>query len=328
MKNTDKKIFAIVLLMFSLNINTHAFEKVGTTSFQFLKVYPGARACAMSGAFSTVADNSESVFWNPAGLARVNGLDVSVNYIGWLLDIKHYAVSAAYNLGDWGTVGFMGIITDVGEIQETKVEYIGAGEKIDGMFNPGLTGNVFKPTSSVIGLSYAQKLTSRFSFGATVKYVRDDLIYSKADAVLFDGGFLFNTEYRSIVIGASILHFGSELKYIDKSYPLPQTFNIGISAYLLSPSDPLLFKVEDQKLLLSYDIIQPRDYTQMHSIGMEYTFNDMISLRGGYTFNNDQEGLSAGFGIQFKGSRIDYSYSDFGQYLGSVHRITIGFGLN
>lgn len=328
MKISNKKLFLIILLLLGMNIQLSAFEKVGTTSFQFLKVYPGARASALSGAFSTLANNSEAVFWNPAGLTRVKDLDVSTNYIGWLLDIKHYAISGAYNMGEYGVLGVQAIKTDVGEIEETTVENIGVGGVVNGMWNPGLTGVVFSPSSSVIGLSYANQLTDRFSFGFTAKYVTEDLIYSKSNAFVFDGGFLFDTKYKSIVIGASIRHFGQEVKFVDKAYPLPQTFNIGVSAFIFSNHDPLLFTMEDQSLQFSYDIVQPRDYTQTHSVGLEYAFQDMMFLRGGYTFNNDQEGISAGVGIVVSNCRIDYSYSAFGEYLGSVQRITVGFALN
>ena len=324
MKINNIKFIITVSLALFFSTQVYTFEKVGTTSFQFLKVYPGARASAMSGAFSSVACNSEAIFWNPAGLTKVKGLDVSMNYVGWLMDIKHYALSASYELGDLGTVGLMGIITDVGEIQETRVDQIGVGGLVDGMFNPGLTGRTYKPSSTVVGLSYAKELTDRFSFGVTVKYVSEDLIYQKADAVVFDGGFLFDTKFRSIVIGASIRHFGQEVKFVDKSYPLPQTFNIGVSAYLLSPNDPLITSVDDQSLLFSYDMIQPRDYDQMHSMGLEYSYKKMVFLRGGYTFNSDQQGLSGGLGIALDRYRVDYSYSDYGKYLNSVHRITIG----
>ncbi len=328
MKISNIKLFIIILLILGINNQLSAFEKVGTTSFQFLKVYPSARASAMSGAFSTAVNNSEAVFWNPAGLTRVKDIDVSVNYVGWLLDIKHYAISAAYNMGDLGVLGIQAVKTDVGEIEETKASLMGMSAPIDGIYFPGLTGVVFKPSSSVVGLSYANQLTDRFSFGFTAKLVTEDLIYSKTHAVIFDGGFIFDTKYKSIVIGASIRHFGQEVKFIDKSYPLPQTFNIGISGYLFSPNNSLFAKVEDQSLLLSYDIIQPRDYTQMHSLGMEYSFQDIVFLRCGYTFNNDQEGISAGAGVSLNNCRIDYSYSGFGQYLGSVQRITVGFGIN
>ena len=328
MKINNKKFYITIALMLGMSIQLFAFEKVGTTSFQFLKVYPGARASALSGAFCSIASTSDAVFWNPAGITKVNGFDASVNYIGWFMDVKHYAFSAAYNMGDLGTLGFQAIMTDIGEIEETRVDMIGVGGLVDGMYNPGLTGKVFKPSSMALGLSYAQRLTDRFSFGVTMKYVREDLVYEKANALVFDGGFLFDTKYRSIVIGASIRHFGSEVKFVDKNYPLPQTFNIGVSTYLFSPDDPLISSMGDHSLLFSYDMIQPRDYDQMHSMGLEYSFKDLVFLRGGYTFNSDQEGLSAGIGLLVNKYRIDYSYSDYGQYLDSVHRITVGFELN
>ena len=326
---SNKNIYFTALILLCLSIELSAFEKVGTTSFQFLKVYPGARASAMSGAFCTLADNSAAVFWNPSGLTRVSNFDVSTEYVGWLIDIKHYAISAAWNIGELGVLGFQGIKTDVGEIQETTVRAIGENAPVDGMYNPGLTGRVFRPSSTVVGLSYAKSLTDRFSFGVTAKYVREDLIYRSANAIVFDGGFLFDTKYKSIVIGASIRHFGSEVKFIDKYYPLPQTFNIGVSTYLFSPNDPLIEKLDNQSLLFSYNIIQPRDYTQMHSLGMEYSFYDaMFLLRSGYTFSNDQEGLSAGLGLNIENIRVDYSYSDFGKNLGSTQRISVGFKFN
>jgi hypothetical protein len=163
MRINTKLLLVIALLLLGRPGQLSAFEKVGTTSFQFLKVYPGARASAMSGAFSSIAVNSDAVFWNPAGITRVANFDASVNYIGWLVDTKHYALSAAYNLGDIGTIGVQGIMTDAGEIEETKVEMIGIGPLVNGMYNPGLTGAVFKPSSMVIGLTFARQLTDRFS---------------------------------------------------------------------------------------------------------------------------------------------------------------------
>ena len=306
-----------------------AFEKVGTTSFQFLKVYPGARASAMSGAYCSIANNSEAVFWNPAGLASINGFNASADYVNWFMDIKHYSFSAAYNLGDFGTVGLFGMSADVGEIEETRVDMIGIGGLRDGMFNPGITGRVFSPSSIVLGLSYATRLTDRFSFGVNAKYVSEDLVYANAKAIVFDAGFLFDTKFRSIVIGASIRQFGPEVKFVDKNYPLPQTFNIGVSANLFAPTESLFSSVgDDHTLLFSYDMIQPRDYDQMHSVGMEYSFKKLIFLRGGYTFTGDQEGLSAGVGININNYRIDYSFSDYGEYLNSVHRLTFGFEIN
>ncbi|PJC61064.1 MAG: hypothetical protein CO025_00985 [Ignavibacteria bacterium CG_4_9_14_0_2_um_filter_37_13] len=101
-----------------------------------------------------------------------------------------------------------------------------------------------------------------------------------------------------------------------------------MSSYLISATDPLLMSLDDQSLLFSYDMIQPRDYDQMHNVGLEYGYQGMLYLRGGYSFNSDQEKLSAGLGLKYQNYRIDYSFNDYGEYLNSVHRVTVGFEIN
>lgn len=319
------KIILIGFLLFSFSSNSMAFEKVGTTSFQFLKVITTARAASLADAFTTLPATSEAVFWNPAALTRVQNISASAGYVDWFLDVAHYSFSAAYTVEGIGTFGLQGLMTNVGDIEETTVNGLGY---VNGVYIPGLTGKVFSPNATVLGLSYARDLNDRFAFGVTVKYAREDLVYKSVGAVMFDGGFTYNTGYKSIVIGAALRHFGPEVKFIDKSYPLPQTFNIGISSYLISPYDPLIGNYGDHSLLVAYDLIQPRDYDQQHSVGVEYSFGEMLYLRGGYKFNSDQEGISTGIGLKFTNYTIDYAFNDYGDYLDAVHRFTIGFGIN
>ena len=47
------------------------FEKVGTFGGQFLKIGVGARAAGMGGAYVAMTDDATAVFWNAAGIARV-----------------------------------------------------------------------------------------------------------------------------------------------------------------------------------------------------------------------------------------------------------------
>jgi len=319
-----KYVLIFTLLQLISIANIFAFEKVGTTSFQFLKVIPNARAAGMGGAYSTISIGSDAMFFNPAGLTTVSTFDGAIGYLDWFMDVAQYSFSAAYTIEGIGTFGLMGMMTDIGEIQETKVSHLGF---VGDVYNPGLTGKTFSPSSVVLGLSYAKDLNDRFTFGINLKYTYEDLIYYSKGALIFDGGMIFKTGFRSVVVGASIRNFGQEITYIDKNYPLPQTLNIGVSAYLFSDEDPLFSKVNDHSLLLSADIIQPRDYDQQYAIGAEYSFSKMLFLRGGYLFNSDNGGLNFGAGISFKGTTLDYAFSDYGEYLGSVHRISISVSL-
>lgn len=311
-----------------------AFEKVGTTSFQFLKIMADARATAMGEAYAAAVDKSDAVFWNPGALTKVEGSDVTFSYLDYFLDVRHFSIGAAFNLGGFGTIGFQGMVVDIGEVEVTRVSSLGfIGED----YNPGLTGETIHPNAVVAGVSFAKKLTDKFSFGLTAKYVREDMdfqssygsvednYYHRKSTFVFDGGLLYETGFRTLQLAAVVRHFGPEVKYVDEGYPLPQTFDIGLSSYLFGPDESWFFSSGTQKLLVTFDMLQPRDYGQQYNAGLEYSFQDIIQLRAGYKMNYDEEGLTLGFGLNYSGYRIDYSFNDFGDYLDSVHRFTIGF---
>ncbi len=324
------KSFIFIFLIMMMNINGfgqgEGIHKVGTTSFQFLKVMPDARSTAMGEAFTAVANNSEAVFWNPAAIAKVTGFDVSLSYLDWLLDMNHQSFSFAYTMSGIGTIGILGIITNVGDIKETRVDHL-YRDQTTGTYNPGLTGRIVSPGAQVFGVSFARYVTDKFAFGFTVKYAREDLVEYAASALIFDGGFVYRTGFRSLELASSIRHFGPEVKFLKdgESYPLPQTLTIGVSGYLISPENSFFLQSKEHKLLLAYDMVEARDYGQQYHMGVEYSMRDMLYLRGGYKFNYDEEGLTLGFGFNIFNTRIDYSYGDFGESLDAVHRFSIGF---
>jgi len=327
MKITFHQITVLVIITFSMTLaQSGGIDKVGTTSFQFLKVIPDARSSGMGEAFVSVADNSDAVFWNPASLTKVHGFDASFSYVDWFLDVSHLSLSAAYNIEGVGVIGFQAMMNDLGTIEVTRVSNL--YRDANGNYNPGLTGETIKPGSKVFGVSFARKLTDKFAFGLTAKYAYEDLAVKSASALMFDGGVLYQTGFRSIEIAATLRHFGPEAKFYNKPYPLPQTFTIGISTDLFSSDNPLLMNLTDQKLLVAFNLSQPRDYSQQYQVGMEYSFKKMFFLRAGYKINYDEEGLTIGAGVKYSGYRIDYSFNDYGEYLGNVHRFTIGFSTN
>ena len=302
-----------------------AFEKVGTTSFQFLKIATDARSTAMGEAFSSVVNSSQAVFWNPGALIRIQKFDLQASHLNWLLDTKHTSLAVALRIGDIGVLGFHGLFVDMGSIQVTRVDHLGF---IGDDYNPGLTGEVIQPSAMSVGISYARSYTDKFSFGLTAKLVREDLVVQNKSRLMFDMGLIYDTGYRSMQLSAVVRHFGPEVRYVDKSYPLPQTFSLGLSAYLIGKHQPFWFDSQTHSLLIAYDLTHPRDYDQQHHIGVEYAFSDLLILRAGYKFNYDEESLTLGFGVKFKNVRLDYSYSNLGPYLNAVNRFSFGIRLD
>ena len=74
MKQIIRKIEGVLVCTALLFVLTNGQEvtKVGTTAAKFLSIPVGARAVGMGGAFVAVADDASSLYWNPAGIARLS----------------------------------------------------------------------------------------------------------------------------------------------------------------------------------------------------------------------------------------------------------------
>ena len=321
-------------------------QKVGTSSLQFLKVMPTARATALGDAYVTLASGADALFWNPGGLTAATTHHIAMTMTMWLFDTKQGAFGYALPLGELGTVGVQVQYVDFGQIQETRVDqlqFVGApGNQV---YNPGLTGNTFRPYSYLIGVSYGRQLTEAFSAGITAKYVRESLYNGStvtvtnpgtgaveehntwAGVLLFDFGIRYNTGFRSVQLGASIQNFGSQVKFARENYPAPLTFRLGAAANIVG-SDAILLADESNRATIVFDLLQPNDYEQQMHFGAEYEFAQTVALRVGYKANYDTEGLTAGIGAQtdFAGLHLqfDYSYGNMVDYLTNVHRISLG----
>ena len=65
------KYIILACLFISSTIVGQTVSKVGTTAAQFLKIGIGARALALGGAYSAIADDASALYWNPGGLSRI-----------------------------------------------------------------------------------------------------------------------------------------------------------------------------------------------------------------------------------------------------------------
>jgi hypothetical protein len=348
MKSIFKTLFFLIFLS-GFSFSTFA-QKVGTTSLQFLKVMPTARATAMGDAFVTLATGSDAMFWNPAGLSRGSSQEISTSLTFWLFDTKQIAWAYALPVGDFGSLGLQLQYVSFGEIEETRVDQLGRfGSGTNLYYNPGSTGRTFSPKSYLIGITYARNLTSKFSTGITIKYVAEDLwndaevkvripgeipgtyteeTYStNARLLLYDFGMLYNTGYHTVQIAAAVQNFGSQVRFAKKQFPAPLTFRLGVSGDLMG-AGALLYPDEKNRLTLAFDMFQPNDYLQQMHLGAEYNYGGIFSLRSGYKFNYDSDGLTFGAGVSKDIGPLvlafDYSYGDMGAYLTKVHRISLG----
>ncbi len=326
-----------IFIILTLTVAFYGQSKVGSTAAPFLSIGIGPRAIAMGGAFIATANDVTSLYWNPAGAARMNNSGALFAHSRWFADISYNWAGAVINIGDAGVIGLSITSLDYGDMELTTLR------------EPEGTGGTFGASDLAMSISYAKALTEQFSIGGSVKYISQRIWNSSASTVAVDLGVLFQSDFAGIRIGASITNLGGSMQISGKdlnvqhdidptiygnndqilatlntdSWPLPLTFKIGLAADVLD--------IENHRITVAVDALHPSDNDESLNVGMEYHLLNLISLRAGYKslfLTNTEEGLTLGFGINYDftesfGLSIDYAYQAFG-LLNNTQHFAIG----
>ena len=103
-----KKWLLIVLLLATATVAwpTEIHEAAGTTAAAFLKIDSGTRPMAMGGAFTGLANDVNTLFWNPAGLTSIEFREFSAMQNFSIADINSQAIGYAQRLNKRMAFGF------------------------------------------------------------------------------------------------------------------------------------------------------------------------------------------------------------------------------
>ncbi len=283
------------------------YERPGSTDAQFLKIGVSARGAGMGDAFIAVVDGAEAAYYNPAALAWIPRNAVAFTHTGWFAGINHDFVAVAHTFGRSGTFALSATALYTDEMM------------VRTPLQPDGTGETFYAGNYRVGLSYARYLTDRVSFGGTLNYIRMSL-YSDfvGEAVAADIGVLYVTHMRGFRFGMKIGNFGSEVKFVHESYPLPTNFTFGLAINAIDATA--------QTLIASFSAVKPNDGRPLGELGAEWGYQKLLYLRVGYRLNHDVARYSFGGGLHLELAgvhlRLDYAYSDF-SLLGAAQRIGI-----
>lgn len=310
----------------------------GTNAAAFLEIGIGARAEAMGGAYTAQRGNVEMLYWNPAGIAWVDGIKASFTHNEWLAETSH---------------DFVGLVVPMRNINSTlgiSVLTLGYPEQaVRTVEQPEGTGEQYDARDIALTVSLGKKLIDRFSFGLSGKFVQQRIWSETGNALAVDAGVFFQTPLEGLRIGSSISNFGGDIKlsgrnlrttvdpdpensnfdrvpvyYDTKAYPLPQIFRFGL-AYERT--------FGKSSLMAAADVMHPSNSTESISLGAEYGFSNVLFLRAGYQNLTERDainGLTLGGGLRYtlrNRSEVifDYAWSDWG-LLKQAHRISVGFG--
>jgi len=334
-----KKMTVFVLgLLLVLNLPLYGVTKVGTTAAPFLVIDVGPRATAMGSAYVSVVRDATAMYWNPAGIARLNNnIEAAFCNTRWIADIALNYAGVAFRLGSLGTLGVNATLLTMDEMERTTVS------------QPDGTGEYFDAGSSAFGLSYARNLTDRFAIGLNAKYINERIYHCNANGFALDVGALYATSFHGLTLGMNISNYGTKMqldgrdllvqvdinqqvagnnpqinaKLETDQYDLPLMFRFGLSMDLI--------KGKYNNLIIAADALHPSDDVEYVNVGAEYTFFNILSLRAGYKqlfAQETEQGLTFGGGIHYNvfgtsAFSFDYSYINFGVFQ-TVNMFSIG----
>jgi len=191
-----RKKVAVTLYLTSFIIVTSfsAYGQVGTTGAEFLNTCLGARPSGMGNAFSAIADDVNTVLWNPAGLILLKRKEASFTYTN-LSTV--FDVSGAGNMYD----GFLGYAQplkndDTAAIslqyqEQGKIAYTTESPEVIAEYNLGANYAAI--------LSYARKLSSSLSWGANLKFIQTKLWKKTGQAYAVDLGGLYQSSNKKTI---------------------------------------------------------------------------------------------------------------------------------
>ncbi len=283
----------------------------GETGYNFLKLGIGARPVAMGSAFTAVADDAHSIFWNPGGIGLYPKFDATLMIMNLFTSVTYGSLGMKIPLGRNFGLGIGGALLSA---QDTKRDP--TGEEIGEYY--------FNNFLFVSGFSL--RPFTNFSLGFSLKGIATRLDTFFSYSLALDGGMLYSFN-KNLFFGAGLFHLGTPQNFIKEKNILPTSIRLG-SAYKI----PILI----HQLLFASDIVFYIDNKPIFSLGGELKLKDLpqksneLALRAGYQTGyhlGTWKGISLGIGYSQKIAQrvfltIDATYFDYG-YVGSSERVSV-----
>ena len=295
-----KKVAIVVVCGLLLGLGSLAYAaEVGTTALNFLKLGVGIRAIGMGGAFSAVADDASSIYWNPAGLVQLEDNQVEFMHTNYLLGINYEYVVLAQKLDEKSALGVSFGWLNSGDIERTT------------MNEPGGTGEYFAAKDTVATLGTARKMGENLLLGVGIKFMAENLDDQQAQTWGVDLGSIIKLT-PELSLSGGIQNLGGKMRFMEEEDRLPLNYRVGIA-----------YKPSSNGFILALDLNQPVDNELYVNIGTEFS-NGPLALRGGYASGPADigSGFSFGFGLKLLQFGLNYAWVPYGK-LGDVHRVSL-----
>jgi hypothetical protein len=272
----------------------------------------GSRALALGTGYVAVADDVTSLFWNPAGLALVDQVEVSAMHLNLFYETPYDFLGVAYPLLDWGTfsLGAVRLASGGVLVRDERSHLVGSDGNLE---------------MREYLLGFGREITSGLQAGLTLKIDQMRLLGDFDAGVGLDLGLHYRLppdafgkgggfDWSGLSLGIMLQNaVGSVTRLSTVEDRIPINWKTGL-AYTYRMQDSL-----KQQFLLCTAWEKSTWRASQYSGGLEYSLWDMLALRGG--INSD--GWTAGGGIRYVGLALDYALAS--EAMGTTHRFTLSY---
>jgi hypothetical protein len=288
----DRRFFILLVLALL------GLTPLGAWGGAFDTIPSGARAVGMGGAYTAVADDANSVVWNPAGLAGVRHPQIAVNHVdvqtlGLLYyDQFIYAQPFVYRnaiAASWFRLGTTGLVTAFNYAENTFI------------------------------LTYQQNmqaLVPNLSLGLNIKVLQVQYVNSAAGWALDLGGRYQLLPELALAVVAENLN-NPELDWASGNADrVPANVRAGLAVYLTKDT---VVSADADRLLAGK--------AQLHLGAEQALFDRLLALRAGVSYSQEEGRFmpSAGLGVHISFLELAYAYASHYDFDGS-HILSLNWG--
>lgn len=353
----NRALYTLLILVLLAGATTLATagnpDRQGEAGAPELNMLPYARLAGFSGMNTSTVSGVEAMRLNVAGLSRIQQTEFNASQGIYLqgTGINMSAFGFAQKVGENGTLGVSIMALSFGDLQVTTVG------------QPEGTGATFSPTFFNVGLGYSHLFENKISVGILFRAISQRISDLSAQSFAVDAGvqyvtgdqdnFKFGISLRNI--GAPMrftgegLSFSTEIPFEGQGYGLAvnqRSADFELQSALNLGGSYDFYLGEKNRLTILANFTSNSFSLDQIGAAAEFSFNEMVSLRGGYKYSigltdpNAPDapiytGISGGISIDVpvgrdevkNGFGIDYAYRTTKLFNGT-HNIGIRLAIN
>ncbi|MEW5693559.1 MAG: hypothetical protein AB1765_09725, partial [Candidatus Hydrogenedentota bacterium] len=263
----------------------------------------GAYPASMGGAFVAMSEGYHSLYWNPAGLSKFQGLDISDLFIPQpygVDDINQNYLAVAYGdsirrFGAGLAMRYLGADLEYGSAGGSIISSVDYDE-----FEWIVGGGVRVMTDWYVGMNY-----KHYSIESSLRGTELSISGNAMDI-----GTIYYVRPLDLNLGAMIRNFSCDFGKED----IDPTYRIGLSKSFI-----------DNHIRFAIDVSEENDAAlndadfRLHA-GCEFLPVKEFGIRIGY----DDEDITGGFGVYFGSAGLEYAYVD-NDRLEGTHQVSLSY---